>query len=433
MFDPGGIRRWVRGRPGRWAWLVVALLLALVAGDLLRVWHITNHHDLDVFVLAARRLASGDDIYADAPPFKALIESGGFSMKDDSVSWPYAYAPLIAILFVPALWVSYPVVQALWWGLNLLALLCGCWLCLKAMGSATPARVAVVLLTLYRFEPAIVTLRLGQIELVQFLLLAVTLFALNGGRERWAGVALGLATGLKFFPGALVGLLVWRRRWRAAAWATGTALVTIVASFAVVGFEALPAYLDYTSIYGIGGAFAAFPFNQSLNGFLSRNLIRNPFNPTIKGVHLPWLARGLTLACSATIIVVSAWLTWPRRGWPQEASEAERRRFSLEFALAVVALLLVSPHSQVYTFVWVLLPLIILAVCLLSESVSYWWQWGLLFVAYLLLGRQYVLFQPGLTRFVQSHYMFGALLLWAMTGFVLSRGRRVRRDLYLAG
>jgi len=50
-----------------------------------------------------------------------------------------------------------------------------------------------------------------------------------------------------------------------------------------VGLDAIPTYVHYTGVYGIAGAFAAFPLNQSLNGFFSRNLVRNVFTATPKG------------------------------------------------------------------------------------------------------------------------------------------------------
>jgi len=46
---------------------------------------------------------------------------------------------------------------------------------------------------------------------------------LERGRDTRAGVWLGLATALKIFPALLVAYAVYRRRWRAAAWATGVA------------------------------------------------------------------------------------------------------------------------------------------------------------------------------------------------------------------
>jgi len=426
-----GFLHWEKRWRRYWQWLAVVVLLALIAVDLVRVWRVTNHHDLDVFVLAARRLVAGEDIYADAAQFKAAIEVGTFSMKDETVIWPYAYGPLIATLFVPALWMPYSLVQAIWWGANIVALGLGSWFCLRAVGPATPGRMALVLLLLYRFEPAVVALRLGQIELMQYLLLAFAFYALSRSRESWAGIALGLAAGVKFFPAALIALLVWRRRWRAAAWAAGTAVVAIFGPFALVGWDALGRYLSFASLYGIGGAFAAFPLNQSLNGFFSRNLMRNVFSATLKGLHLPWLAKGLTLGSDVAIILGSAWLTWHRGEdltglqRPVRSPGGERQRFSLEYGLAILALLMVSPHSQVYTFVWALIALIVLGLSWLAEPAAPW-RWVGLIVAYLLLGRNLVLFRPGLTRFVQAHYLFGALILWGMVGLASWQRARTR-------
>jgi hypothetical protein len=427
-------------------WIVIALLALALLSEGLRVWRITNHHDLEVFVLAAQRLLAGEDIYADAGPFKAAIEAGTFSIKDNTVVWPYAYAPLIALLFAPAVGLPSSMVQVGWWIVNAGSLLIGSWLVLRAMRPAAdpslrvwvldeeqglplarmeylPAGLILTLLLVYRFDPAVVAMRLGQIEIVQFLLLAGTVYALREHRDTLAGAALGIAAGLKFFPLALVCLLLWRRRWRAAAWAIGVAAVTIGGSFCVVGLQAVPAYLDYTSIYGIGGVFAAFPLNQSLNGFFSRNLMKNVFSASLGGMDLPWLARGLTLASSALVVMLSAWLTW--RPAEKDASQnTDGQRMGLEFSLAVVALLLISPHSQVYTFVWALMALIALSLWLLTKAGSRWWQWAGLAVAYLLLGRSYVFYHPGVTRLVQSHYLFGALLLWALIALALLRERR---------
>ena len=420
---------WNRVRQRRWwAWLLVLLLAVLLALDLARVWRITNHHDLKVFLLAAQRLVHGKDIFADAAPFQSLVESGEFDMKDDSVVWPYMYPPLIALMFVPARWMPEPVVQAAWWGVNVLSLIGGTFLCLRTIGPVTPLRVALAMLVLLRFEPAVAALRLGQIELVQFALLALTLYGLSRGCERAGGACLGLATALKFFPGALIGLLIWRRRWTAVAWALGVALAAIVGSFALVGLDVLPDYLSYTSAYGIGGAFAAFAFNQSLNGFFSRNLMENAFVVPLKGVNRPHLARTLTLLCDAVVVAASAWLTWHRDRWPEAPLGVDARRFSLEYALAVVGLLLISPHSQVYAFVWALIPLVVLLVLFLDSRPPRPGFWVAYLVAYLLVGRHYILIRPGLTRLVQSHYLFGGIVLWFLLGLCLLGSRRVSAE-----
>lgn len=447
------LREQAKSRTERWPWLVAALLLASMGVSLVGVWRITNHHDLAVFLLAGQRILAGEDIYADAAAFQSAIEAGAFDMRDDTTVWPYAYPPLIGIAFAPLSRLPERAVQIGWWIANVAALLGGSWLCLRVAGPSTAWGAALALLLMNRFQPATVALRLGQIELVLFLLVAVALWALDRGREATAGLVLGLATALKLFPGALIALLFWRRRWRAALWASGTALALLTASYALVGFDAVGAYLRYARMYGIGGAFAAFPLNQSLNGFYSRHLTHNPFSATLRGWHLPSLAVGLTVASAALIVVLSAWLTWHRDGWPARPSPEARQRFALEYALAITALLIVSPHSQTYALVWLLLPLIVTALHPLRKQPGvafapsaadrggqagplaggeggvgtssrrrlHWRAWLGLMLAYLLVGREYVLFRPGLTRLVQAHYLVGMVLLWALLAFLLWR------------
>ena len=419
-----------RARPSRYVWILVALMAALWAADLAQIWSVTNHHDLEVFLRAALRIRasfSGDEagmgIFADAPAFQKDLEEGSFRLQDDTVVWPYAYPPLIAMLFVPATFLPETAVQILWWLCNVCCLCLGCWLTLRAVWAATSLNIGLVLLLLYRFQPARFALRIGQIELVQFLLLAATLNALSRDRERLAGVMLGLATGIKFFPGALIAFLLWRRRWRSAVWALATATVTIGGPFAIVGFDQIPLYMQYMGIYGVGGVFASFPFNQSFNGFFSRNLIHNVFAPTLKGWHAPAIAIGLTLACDALAISGCAWLTWHSADEHPDSSQQVRHRFGLEFALAIVTLLLVSPHSQIYAYVWTLIALIPLAVWLASQPRMQWGLWAVLCTAYLLMARRITTRWILPARLVSAHPLFGLMLLWATIGLVLLRLR----------
>jgi len=403
----------------RGLWLVVALLALALCVQLAGVWRVTNHHDLAVFLRAAERLAAGEDIYADAEPFQVAIESGTFSMRDDSVVWPYAYSPLIAMLFLPLRGIPIEAVGFGWWFANVLMLVGGCWLALCSVAEATPGRVALQLLMLYGFAPAVAALRLGQIEILQFLLLALMLWGLQRDREVLSGLALGLATGLKFFPGALIVWLLWRRRWHPALWAIGAAALLTVGSFALVGWEAVARYFSFSSMYGIGGAYAAFPFNHSLNGLFSRNLMDNVFSASLKGWDLPALARGLTVGADLLIVAACAALTY--RGWArvEDTAREDVWRDPLEFGLATSALLLVSPHSQVYGFVWALLPLIVWIMARIADSATRWWHWALALLAYLLVGRDYSLFVPGITRIVQAHYTLGALALWGLCASTL--------------
>jgi len=206
-----------------------------------------------------------------------------------------------------------------------------------------------------------------------------------------------------------------------------------VASFAAVGFDAVPTYLDFTSLYSRGG-FAGYPYHQCFNAFFTRLFKDNLFVAPIRGLNLPWLADALTLTCSGFVTLVTAWLTWG-------ALDFTDRRFALEFGLVLTALLLVMPPSPLYSFTWLLLPFLALMVSSMStlakalaverpaisdpDSVRLQSKalavLGLTALAYIIVARDYPYRIRFITRILQSHHLFGALLLWAVLAWWLWR------------
>ncbi len=402
-------------------WLLLAGLTVLLALDYAHVWAITNNHDFAVFYQAAVRLRNGQDIYHDLPAFQTAIESGSFVLKNPDTVWPYAYPPLAAILFLPLTWIPYANAAAGWTVANFLFLWGGCALTLLALGRLTWTLGLATLLLLYQFYPATVALRLGQMEIAQFILLAAALWALRNRREGLAGLSLGMATALKFFPGALIGFLLWKRRWKSAAWGIGSALTLLILSYAVVGLDNIPRYLAFTSVYSRGG-FAAFPYNQSLSGFFSRAFTANLFVTPVRGIDSPALAWSLTLLAGAVVTLPFLAVTWGK-------SEPDGERFTLEYAFAVVVLLLVSPHSQIYAFVWLLLPFIVIWRWATHQNPFPWAVTILLVAAYLLVGREFSFNVRFVIRLIQSHILIGTLLLWGLFFGVLARRNVINENL----
>ncbi|HBY94776.1 MAG TPA: hypothetical protein DEP84_12600, partial [Chloroflexi bacterium] len=407
-------------------WPAVALLAVLLAASYVRLWPRINNHDFAVFYRAGQRLRAGESVYADTAAFKAALDNGRFDLKAD-ITWPYAYPPLPAILMVPVTFLPYDVAATGWTLLNIGLLVAGCALVVAALLRFEVSRafysaflVAGALAALIAFYPAEVALRLGQLEIVQFFLIALAFWLLVTDCELSGGAVLGLATALKLFPGALIGLLLWQRRYRAAAAGLVVGLGGLIVGYSAVGWHELPAYLAFTSAYTAGGMLA-FPFNQSLTAFWTRNLTFNLFSEPLRGLNLPLLARLLSLASIAAVGLPTVALCWGRlRGWA----------FALSYALAVTALLLVLPHSQVYGFVWLLLPLLTLLAWLWMHRGRGRWTRVLLSLGlvglYLLVGRHWVYYRPLVTRLVTAHVTFGTLGLWAFVAAALlhSRGRQ---------
>ncbi len=393
--------------------LVILALVALVVWWGVGVFRITNNHDFDVFYRAAERLRTGENIYAESAAFRQALESGQFNMQDDSIQWPYGNPPLLAILTVPLTYLPYDVAAAIWTGLTTLFLLGACAVVLAAIGRVDWVGAVVALVLLYAYYPATVCLRLGQVEILLFLLIALSFLALKRGHDAWAGAALGVATAIKFFPGALILFLAWKRKWKAAAWGLGVGAAALGASILIAGPDNFAAYTEAWSVYA-GGAFSAFPLNQSLNGFFSRLFRPNVFWPTLRGLELPGLATGLWLGSAAILGGALAWFT-------RKPVDARSARFDMEFAAAITVLLLAQPHSQVYAFVWLLLPLIVVGCRAVTTYPWSWLETGTLVIGYFMLGRQWFQFPPIPVRFVRSHVMFGTLVLAALIFYILWR------------
>ncbi len=206
------------------------------------------------------------------------------------------YPPFAAVLFAVLTWV--PSVLLPWVGLSAnLGLLLVVAVQSCRLAGVDPARVrqaAVVLFALTLFsEPVLSTLRNGQINL--FLLALLLWDFTRPPGSRWMGVGIGLAAGIKVTPAIFIGYLVLTRRFRAAATATLTFLLSIAASALLLPREAREYWtrlLFDTSRVGPIEKEA----NQTLIGFLAR-LQHSRVTPTVGSVAMLVLAVA-GLACA---------------------------------------------------------------------------------------------------------------------------------------
>ncbi|MFF4357124.1 glycosyltransferase family 87 protein [Streptomyces sp. NPDC001604] len=179
------------------------------------------------------------------------------------------------------------------------------------------------------FEPLRDTFSFGQVNLLLLALVLTDAWLLTTGRERWAGVGIGLAAAVKLTPALFIGLLLLAGRRRAAGVATAvtaaaTGLAALVAPDASRFYwtEALwdtnrVGRLDYVS-------------NQSLQGILARLGVAD---------RAVWAA--------AVLVVLGIWARRTRRAvtaadWPAA------------FALTGLTACLVSPITWVHHLVWLL-------------------------------------------------------------------------------
>ncbi|MEV0634676.1 glycosyltransferase 87 family protein [Streptomyces sp. NPDC050619] len=179
------------------------------------------------------------------------------------------------------------------------------------------------------FEPLRDTLSFGQVNLLLLALVLADAWLLAGGRERWAGVGIGLAAAVKLTPAVFIGLLLLARRWRAAAVATAvtaaaTALAACVAPDAS-RFYWTEALWDTTRVGRLD-----YVSNQSLQGILARLGEQD---------RMVWAV--------AVLLVLGVWASRARRALA--AGE-----WMTAFALTGLTACLVSPITWVHHLVWLL-------------------------------------------------------------------------------
>jgi Glycosyltransferase family 87 len=234
--------------------------------------------------------------------------------------------------------------------------------------------------------------RLGQLTLVLLLLITGAWAAERSGRPRLAAVLLGAATSIKLFPGFLFVYYALRGRRRVVA----VGLVTIVGlsalTAAVLGVDVYRSY--FLTVLPEIQWFRAGWNNNSFWGFWSRLFDPAPEHQRERFLteplyYRPMLSAGLSLASAATVTGLLAWIV--RRGTkgsPQNESAdpltqpsadlfphgeviepassgvaptslSEARKNDLTFAMAVTAMLLVSPICWEHYLLLLLAPLAI--------------------------------------------------------------------------
>jgi hypothetical protein len=218
--------------------------------------------------------------------------------------------------------------------------------------------------------------RLGQLTLILLLLITGAWAAERSGWPRLAGALLGAATCIKLFPGFL--FIYYGLRGRGKIVAAGLATIVCLTGLTtiVLGVDAYRSYL-FTVLPEIQW-FRVGWNNDSLWGFWSRLFDPAPEHERDRSLteplyYSPILAKTLSLISSAVIVGILAWAVRLRfghgagSGTPRPTAPRDRAGSGgphpvlgdLTFALAVTAMLLISPICWEHYLLLLLAPLAI--------------------------------------------------------------------------
>ena len=152
----------------------------------------------------------------------------------------YPYPPTFLLLprLAQALGGDFLFWRALWFALDLTLLATSVLLVARWVGGRAGWVVALTLPALLAATPVVLTLQIGNFQLVTFALSLVAMTYLASGRLATGAALLALTTASKMFPGLLLIELAARRRFRAVAWTA--AFMALYAALAVAWLSWAP-------------------------------------------------------------------------------------------------------------------------------------------------------------------------------------------------
>ena len=249
---------------------------------------------------------------------------------------PFLYPPPALLVLWPLHLFDYDTGKAVLLAVNHLCIIFVTWFILRKLfreefdRAPTPLAGVLAIVYLMMFDPTVVTLNLGQVNLLLLVCLCLTWHALRrNGHSLAIAIPLSLAIVIKTYPLVLLPLLVFRRRYMAAA-----STVVLFALYCVASYFVLPQNIwpDWIQKALPGGAEAhAGPWNQNIRAFIARAFMPNPFSQPLvvmPGIVKPMIGILTLLVIGITMLLGVRTLVSPHR--------AERDR------LRVLAL---SPHD----------------------------------------------------------------------------------------
>ncbi|MDP3940700.1 MAG: glycosyltransferase family 87 protein [bacterium] len=340
---------------------------------ILRVFFLGVYPDFTVYYNGSLSFLHGQNPYIKTPDY--------FSN--------YVYPPFAVLLFLPFSLIDPHIASLLFTFISLLSAVFGVYFCLKALREDKASVFLIATALLFLAFPTKFTFGMGQVNLVVFLLLSLAFFFWKRRNPIIAGVFLGLCFSIKLFPFLLLVYFLLRKDWRILVSSAITFVVIAVLTGLITGFS-LYSYFFQNILPGIASSYQSGYYNQALSGFFARL----PLDREI----------GMVLKTSISLLfIVATFLIVYLRRKNQSLS-------SLMFTILITLSLIVNPFSWQHHFVWLILPFLVTFYAIKRRD---FFSYIFLFLSYVLIAMN-IRYPDTLYLLLQSHVLFGAILLWLL-------------------
>jgi len=256
---------------------------------------------------------------------------------DSFIVLPYFHPPFYTLLIAPLAFLSYRAAYYAMTAFNV-ALLIALTVILVRGSLRVHGRAVIVAVSLIAgFLPVFVTILQGQSDLVVLVPLAGAYMAWSRGRAGWAGVLSALAFSKPQLLLLIPILFITRRSWRAMAGFAGTVLGLAVVSIAGFGLNPVLEYVSSVGSWAIGGQLPTH--GQAVYTDTAAYSLRHILEILPGGGKV--IAFAILVGLLALVAVSLSW----RPDKPR-----------LDFALAVAASLVLSPHQNVHDLALLVIP-----------------------------------------------------------------------------
>ena len=310
--------------------VILVIIVIITASQMYRRANRPGGYDFTSYLLSARALVQGENPYRTETRF------------------PYIYPLTLATLLIPFTYLPYWLANGLWFLMNLGAL----WIALRLMRcmaidigkiprarSLLPVITVLLLLTYNLLQNHFLN---GQVNLVVLLCILVFFTQYRRGHGFLAGAALAMAIALKIMPALLLLFLAMRRAWKVMGYTLLATALLVFLPYPLLGSKLWVFYGHYIDSFWVERLLAPDP-------------IVTPRLAYSLGATFAWIAGRASASPVLQALGMAAVL-----GSLLWIDARERFNEMGTFQLYLLAMLLISPMSEMHHLVFMLPALVLL-------------------------------------------------------------------------